>query len=163
MVCVGGGVVEGLFDSMDIEPRVRFGVLFGVSSETILTAIFFSNSLALPWYDKELLEDFDVFNVELLVADDELLVDNSFDVVTVDWCWCCCCCWLADLLTFVNWTDVDEDEDDDDEDDVDDVGFGLFDFNAFDWFDFVLPCGCGVDVRRAILSKINIYYQFSNQ
>lgn len=30
LVCVGGGVVDGLFDSIDIEPRVRFGALFGV-------------------------------------------------------------------------------------------------------------------------------------
>lgn len=50
--CVGGGVVDGLFDSIDIEPRVRFGVLFGVSSAAILAAIFFSISFwgALPGF-----------------------------------------------------------------------------------------------------------------
>lgn len=41
---VGGGVVDGLFDSSDIEPRVLFGVLLGVSEETSLTATFLSKS-----------------------------------------------------------------------------------------------------------------------
>lgn len=44
LFCVGGGVVDGLFDSMDIEPRVRFVLLFGVSSDASLAAIFFSSS-----------------------------------------------------------------------------------------------------------------------
>lgn len=34
-MCVGGGVVDGLFDSTDIEPRVRFGALFGVSADGV--------------------------------------------------------------------------------------------------------------------------------
>lgn len=35
MVWVGGGVVDGLFDSTDIEPRVRFGALFGASTDAV--------------------------------------------------------------------------------------------------------------------------------
>lgn len=48
-------MVDGLFDSIDIEPRVRFGVLFGVSSAAILAAIFFSKSF---W--DALFPDFDI-------------------------------------------------------------------------------------------------------
>lgn len=41
---VGGGVVDGLlFDSIDIEPLVRFGVRFGGSDTTLLIS-FFSSS-----------------------------------------------------------------------------------------------------------------------
>lgn len=42
LACVGGGVVDGLFDSNDIEPRVRFGGLFGVSDAIIFAITFFS-------------------------------------------------------------------------------------------------------------------------
>lgn len=41
---VGGGVVDGLFDSIDIDPRVRFGVRFSASAATTLLINFFSNS-----------------------------------------------------------------------------------------------------------------------
>lgn len=44
MVKVGGGVVDGLlFDSFEIEPRVRFGARFGTSVVTLM-ANFFSSS-----------------------------------------------------------------------------------------------------------------------
>lgn len=44
MANVGGGVVDGLlFDSFEMEPRVRFGARFGISA-TVLFANFFSNS-----------------------------------------------------------------------------------------------------------------------
>lgn len=33
MLCIGGGVVEGLIDSFDIEPRVRFAGRFGKSND----------------------------------------------------------------------------------------------------------------------------------
>lgn len=47
MVTVGGGVVDGLlFDSFEIDPRVRFCVRFGTSAEAILIATFFSASLS---------------------------------------------------------------------------------------------------------------------
>lgn len=42
-VCVGGGVVDGLFDSTEIEPLVRFGVRFGSSFAALLMS-FFSSS-----------------------------------------------------------------------------------------------------------------------
>lgn len=43
IVNVGGGVVDGLlFDSFEIEPRVRFGARFGTSVVTL--ANFFSSS-----------------------------------------------------------------------------------------------------------------------
>lgn len=41
---MGGGVVDGLFDSTDMEPLVRFGVRFGGSPTTLLIN-FFSSSL----------------------------------------------------------------------------------------------------------------------
>lgn len=41
---MGGGVVDGLFDSIDIDPRVRFGVRFGTSAATTLLINFFSIS-----------------------------------------------------------------------------------------------------------------------
>lgn len=45
LFCVcGGGVVDGLFDSIDMDPRVRFVDLFGVSSADSLAAIFLSSS-----------------------------------------------------------------------------------------------------------------------
>lgn len=37
-------MVDGLFDSIDIEPRVRFVDRFGVSRAANLAAIFFSSS-----------------------------------------------------------------------------------------------------------------------
>lgn len=37
-------MVDGLLDSIDMEPRVRLVVLFGVSSAASLAAIFFSSS-----------------------------------------------------------------------------------------------------------------------
>lgn len=47
MVTVGGGVVDGLlFDSFEIDPRVRFCVRFGTSTEAILFATFFSASFS---------------------------------------------------------------------------------------------------------------------
>lgn len=43
-------MVDGLFDSIDIEPRVRFGVLFGAfSSADSLPAIFRSSSRCAKW------------------------------------------------------------------------------------------------------------------
>lgn len=33
LLCIGGGVVEGLIDSFDIEPRVRFAGRFGKSND----------------------------------------------------------------------------------------------------------------------------------
>lgn len=49
MVDVGGGVVDGLlFDSMDVEPRVLFGVRFKPSDDgSNLAVTLFSNSLEL--------------------------------------------------------------------------------------------------------------------
>lgn len=44
LACVGGGVVDGLFDSNDMDPRVRFGGLFGVSDAIILAMTFFSSN-----------------------------------------------------------------------------------------------------------------------
>ena len=45
LLCIGGGVVEGLLDSKDIEPRVRFGVRLGASVN--LTDKRLSNSFVL--------------------------------------------------------------------------------------------------------------------
>lgn len=45
LLCMGGGVVEGLLDSNDIEPRVRLGVLLGASVN--FEVIFLSKSLVL--------------------------------------------------------------------------------------------------------------------
>lgn len=46
LLCTGGGgVVDGLFDSKDIEPRVRLGVRFGPSES--FDASFLSKSLGL--------------------------------------------------------------------------------------------------------------------
>lgn len=43
---IGGGVVDGLlFDSFEMEPRVRFGPRFG-SAATILLVNFLSKSLS---------------------------------------------------------------------------------------------------------------------
>lgn len=42
LLCIGGGVVEGLMDSFDIEPRVRFAGRFGKSND--FSEAFFSLS-----------------------------------------------------------------------------------------------------------------------
>lgn len=56
--CMGGGVVDGLLDSNDIEPLVRLGVRLGTSVN--LAVSFLSNSLELIMPDAD-----DVFICEL--------------------------------------------------------------------------------------------------
>lgn len=53
LLCMGGGVVEGLLDSKDIEPRVRLGVLLGASVS--LEVSFLSKSLELAADDEDVL------------------------------------------------------------------------------------------------------------
>lgn len=60
LLCMGGGVVEGLLDSIDIEPRVRLGVLLGASVS--LEVSFLSNSLELT------VDDEDVFVCEWVLS-----------------------------------------------------------------------------------------------
>lgn len=54
LLCIGGGVVEGLLDSKDIEPLVRLGVLLGTSVS--LEASFLSNSFELMKLDDDVLD-----------------------------------------------------------------------------------------------------------
>lgn len=83
----GGGVVDGLlFDSMDVEPRVLFGVRFSPSDDgsSLVALIRFSISLQLAGVEFVLLftcgvdfddVDADGFDEEfVLVADDAVLV-----------------------------------------------------------------------------------------
>lgn len=131
MFCVcGGGVVDGLFDSMDMDPRVRFVDLFGVSSAANLAAIFFSSS----FWANDLTEvtpvgvaegvaiaDAVVFGVEVTDADE----GGKWLVVAVGW----------DVLGVLA-SDL--------EDDVDDCEEGR------DWVALVdMAVGCGVAVLAA--------------
>lgn len=80
---MGGGVVDGLlFDSIDVEPRVLFGVRFKPSDDgSSLAVTLFSNSLELAGVVLLLLlncgVDFDEVDVDGFDEEFDLTVDDD--------------------------------------------------------------------------------------
>lgn len=80
-------MVEGLlFDSIDVEPRVLFGVLFKPSDGRSLAVILFSNSLELAGVVLDLLlncgVDLDELDVDGLIEEFDFTVDDELVFAT---------------------------------------------------------------------------------